>query len=101
MWHSSRRLLHIPTFDYPIFLKEISMKLRILLLLSFCLHLLAACGGVRLQTASEATNEVNKSFQYQAERQCDKYDGQQRMDCQRQVRSEYEAQRRKNTEANQ
>ena len=74
------------------------MKSRILFLFAGCLHLLTACGNVHLQTASEVTNEVNKSFQYQAERQCDKYDGQQKFDCQRQVRNEYEAQRRKNSE---
>ena len=61
--------------------------------------LLSACGGLRLQTSNEATNEVNKSMQHQAERQCDQHGGQQRIDCQRQIRLQYEAQRLKNAES--
>jgi hypothetical protein len=74
------------------------MKSRILVLIPCCLPLLVACGDVRLQTATEAINEVNLSFQNKAERQCDVYDGQQKLNCQRQIRNEYEAQRRKNSE---
>lgn len=59
---------------------------------------LSACGGVRLQTKSEALNELNKSLQFDAEKQCDKYSGQQYQDCRRQVKEQYEALRKKNTE---
>ena len=59
--------------------------------------LLAACGGVHLQSASHPTNELNKSVQTQAERQCDQFGGQQRIDCQRQIGAQYEAQRLKDT----
>ncbi|MEJ6006172.1 hypothetical protein WG899_11480 [Paucibacter sp. AS339] len=62
------------------------------------LSLVSACSNTRLQTPSEAVNEMSKTNQRQSERQCDQYGGQDRVNCQRKIREEYEAQRKKNTE---
>jgi hypothetical protein len=62
------------------------------------LSLISACSNTRLQTPSEALNEMSKTNQRQSELQCDRYGGQDRVNCQRKIREEYEAQRKKNTE---
>jgi len=62
------------------------------------LSLVCACSNTRLQTPSEALNEMSKTNQRQSELQCDQYAGQDRVNCQRKIREEYEAQRKKNSE---
>lgn len=62
------------------------------------LGLVSACSNVRLQTPSEALNEMSKTNQRQSELLCDQYGGQDRVNCQRKIREEYEVQRKKNTE---
>lgn len=63
-----------------------------------CMTLLQACSGVRPQHKNEAINELNKSAQAVAERQCQKYSSPEYQDCMRKVREAYEEQRRKNLE---
>jgi hypothetical protein len=63
-----------------------------------CITLLQACSGVRLQHKNEAINELNKSAQAVAERQCQQYSSPEYQDCMRNVREAYEEQRRKNLE---
>ncbi|MCV2351556.1 hypothetical protein [Paucibacter sp. Y2R2-4] len=62
------------------------------------LGLVSACSNIRLQTPSEALNEMSKTNQRQAELQCDQDGGQDRVNCQRKIREAYEAQRKKNSE---
>lgn len=74
------------------------MKFRQLALTLTLLGLVSACGNVRLQTPSEALNEISRTNQRQSELQCDQYGGQDRVNCQRKIREEYKAQRKKNSE---
>lgn len=60
--------------------------------------LLQGCSGVRLQHRNEAVNELNKSAQSVAERQCTQYRSPEYQNCVRKVRETYEEQRRKNLE---
>lgn len=74
------------------------MKFHQLSIALILLSLVSACSHVRLQTPSEAVNEISKTNQRQSELQCDQYGGQDRVNCQRKIREEYEAQRKKNSE---
>lgn len=69
------------------------LKAAPLVLLMFLL--LAGCAVPRLQTPSEAVNELSKVNQAHLEAQCGST-GQQALDCKRRVRDEFAALRRKN-----
>ena len=78
--------------------------MRILIRLTFmpifvCMTLLQGCSGARLQHKSEVVNELNKSAQAVAERQCTQYSSPEYQYCVRKVREAYEEQRRKNQES--
>lgn len=63
-----------------------------------CVTLLQGCGGMRLQHKSEFVNELNKSAQALAERQCAQYSSPEYQSCVRKIHEAYEELRRKNLE---
>ncbi len=60
--------------------------------------LLSACAAPRLQQPYETANELSKTNQAALESRCGNA-GQQSVDCRRQVREEFEAQRSRNEAA--